>query len=234
MKRKPHSPRSPRLFAEPHAPTDVHTAHVDGAARGNPGPASYAVILQDPAGREFYRLGKAIGRNTNNVAEYHGLIAALDYAASHGIRRLRVRSDSELLVRQMQGLYKVKSAELKPLHERAQKLARGLEYFAIEHVRREWNAEADALANDALDGASATGVARLLRGGDSRVKDKSHAPSRNEPRDAHSARDAGYTTRVRAVYREGALRPHGRLDLRDGEEVELVIRRAGDEPRRDS
>ncbi len=204
MKRRTHSSHAARLFSEPQQPPDVHTAHVDGAARGNPGPASYAVIVCDAAGREVYRLGKAIGRHSNNVAEYHGLIAALDYAAAHAIPRLRVRSDSELLVRQMQGLYKVKSADLKPLHERAQKLARGLEYFAIEHVRRELNAEADRLANQALDGPGAA--------------------------DAHQKHSAAggppYARRVRAVYRGGALRPQSPLHLPEGAEVEIVIRRA--------
>lgn len=203
MKRKLPSSRSARLFSEPQHPSDVHLAHVDGAARGNPGPASYAVIIHDAAGREVYRLGKALGRNTNNVAEYHGLIAALDYAATHGIRRLRVRSDSELLVRQMQGLYKVKSADLQPLHERAQKLARGLEYFAIEHVRRELNAQADALANEALDGARAT------------LHKKTGGP---QPPPA--------PRRIRATYRGGALHPAEPLDLPDGASVELTVHKS--------
>lgn len=215
MKRRTHPSHAARLFSEPQQPSGVHTAQVDGAARGNPGPASYAVIVCDAAGREVYRLGKAIGRHSNNVAEYHGLIAALDYAAAHGIRRLRIRSDSELLVRQMQGLYKVKSADLKPLHERAQKLAHGLEYFAIEHVRREMNADADRLANEALDGP---GAPRASSGGDSRGSGK------------HSAAGARhYAQSVRAVYREGALRPQNPLNLPEGTEVEIVIRRTREE-----
>src|SRR5580692_7992485 len=128
---RPHKPHTaPALpFAEPDRPTQIHTAKVDGASRGNPGPASYAVIVRKPDGSSESEIGKYIGRATNNVAEYYGLIAALDYAASHGIARLRIQSDSELLVRQMQGRYKVKSADLRPLHERAQKLARGLAFF---------------------------------------------------------------------------------------------------------
>ena len=92
------------------------------------------MVLRDPAGKIALELAKNIGRETNNVAEYYALLAALDYAATHNIAALRVRSDSELLVRQMQGRYKVKSADLKPLHERASKLSRQLQYFAIEHV----------------------------------------------------------------------------------------------------
>jgi ribonuclease HI len=157
MKRtsKPSPPGSARLFSDSHPapPAGVHIANIDGASRGNPGPASYAVILRDPAGKVTLELAKNLGRATNNVAEYYALLAALDYATSHGVRALRIRSDSELLVRQMQGRYKVKSADLKPLHERALKLARQLEYFAIEHVPREMNREADLLANVALDTA---------------------------------------------------------------------------------
>src|ERR1700732_4048467 len=132
----------------------VHIANIDGASRGNPGPASYAVVLRDPSGKIVLELAKNIGRETNNVAEYYALLAALDYAATHDIRGLRIRSDSELLVRQMHGRYKVKSPDLKPLHERAAKLARQIQYFVIEHVRRELNSDADALANIALDQAS--------------------------------------------------------------------------------
>ena len=113
--------------------------------------------MRDPAGKVVLELAKNIGRETNNVAEYYSLLAALDYATSQGITALRIRSDSELLVRQMQGRYKVKSADLKPLYERASKMARQLKYFAIEHVRRELNNDADALANVALDSA---GVAK--------------------------------------------------------------------------
>src|SRR5580700_7094604 len=150
---KSNVPGSARLFADAHssAPPAVYIANIDGASRGNPGPASYAVVLRDPSGKIVLELAKNIGRETNNVAEYYALLAALDYATSHDIHALRVRSDSELLVRQMQGRYKVKSPDLKPLHERAAKLARQIQYFVIEHVRRERNAKVDALANVALD-----------------------------------------------------------------------------------
>ena len=119
-------PSSARLFSESHAaapPAGVHIANIDGASRGNPGPASYAVVIRDPNGKTILELAKNIGRETNNVAEYYALLAALDYATSHNIPSLRIRSDSELLVRQMQGRYKVKSTDLKPLHERASKMA---------------------------------------------------------------------------------------------------------------
>src|ERR1035437_3532423 len=145
---------SGRLFAEPESPPGrldgVYTANIDGAARGNPGPASYGVIVRRPDGTPLESLGKYIGRHTNNVAEYYALIAALDYAAAKGIKRLRVQSDSQLIVNQMKGLYKVKHPDLQPLHERAKKQAASLEAFTIQYVPREQNGDADALANAAL------------------------------------------------------------------------------------
>jgi acyl dehydratase/ribonuclease HI len=146
---------SGRLFAEPESPSarldGAYTANIDGAARGNPGPASYGVVLRRPDGTPLASLGKYIGRHTNNVAEYYALIAALDYAAANGIKRLRVQSDSQLIVNQIKGLYKVKHPDLRPLHERAKKMAATLDAFAIQYVPREQNREADAAANTALD-----------------------------------------------------------------------------------
>src|SRR5271165_4364655 len=142
---------SGHLFAEPDVPSaqveGAYTANIDGAARGNPGPASYGVVLRMPDGKPLESLGKYIGRHTNNVAEYYALIAALDYAAANGIKRLRVQSDSQLIVNQMKGLYKVKHPDLRPLHERAKKQAAGLAAFTIQYVPREQNREADDLAN---------------------------------------------------------------------------------------
>jgi acyl dehydratase/ribonuclease HI len=149
---------SGRLFTEPESPParvdGAYIANIDGAARGNPGPASYGVVLKRPDGSPLESLGKYIGRHTNNVAEYYALIAALDYAAAHGIKRLRVQSDSQLIVNQMKGVYKVKHPDLRPLHERARKQAATLEAFAIQYVPREQNRPADALANAALDDTS--------------------------------------------------------------------------------
>jgi acyl dehydratase/ribonuclease HI len=152
---KPLHKSSGRLFAEPETSSARHegayTANIDGAARGNPGPASYGVVLRRPDGKPLESLGKYIGRATNNVAEYYALIAALDYAAANGIKRLRVYSDSQLIVNQIKGLYKVKHPDLRPLHERAKKQAAGFETFTIQYVPREENRDADALANAALD-----------------------------------------------------------------------------------
>jgi acyl dehydratase/ribonuclease HI len=155
---KPTHKSSGRLFAEPESPSSkldgAYTANIDGAARGNPGPASYGVVLRRPDGKPLDSIGKYIGRHTNNVAEYYALIAALDYAAANGIKRLRVLSDSQLIVNQIKGLYKVKHPDLRPLHERAKKQAAGLEAFTIQYIPREENRAADAAANAALDSTS--------------------------------------------------------------------------------
>src|ERR1700758_1350443 len=218
MKRssKPPPPSSARLFSDSHAatpPAGVHIANIDGASRGNPGPASYAVVVRDPSGKVILELAKNIGRETNNVAEYYALLAALDYATSHHISALRIRSDSELLVRQMQGRYKVKSADLKPLHERASKMAKQLGYFAIEHVRRELNRDADALANVALD---QSGVPKFDRGAQSRNTGSSGAPpSLSSSGSTSSGRDSGSTRRVRVRFVSGVLVPIEPLEIKE-------------------
>jgi alkylation response protein AidB-like acyl-CoA dehydrogenase/ribonuclease HI len=129
------------------------TAHIDGASRGNPGPAAIGVVITGPGGSPVAAFGRYVGNTTNNVAEYRALLAALEYARQHGVRRLRVNSDSELMVRQMQGRYKVNSPDLKPLYSQAREWAAGLQHFSIKHVPREENREADRLANQALDRA---------------------------------------------------------------------------------
>jgi ribonuclease HI len=157
MPRRPSTPRAKSLFVEPahdaKPAAAAYRANIDGGSRGNPGPAAYGVLVRDARGEVLAKLKKHIGRSTNNVAEYYGLIAAMDYAQSHGVRAIRIESDSELLVKQMRGLYKVKSADLQPLFERAKKMSQAFESFRIEHVYREQNREADALVNEALDEA---------------------------------------------------------------------------------
>jgi acyl dehydratase/ribonuclease HI len=175
---KPTRKTSGKLFEEPESPATrqegAYTANIDGAARGNPGPAAYGVIVRRPDGKTHESLGKYIGRATNNVAEYYALIAALDYAAASGIRRLRVFSDSQLIVNQIKGLYKVKHPDLRPLHERAKKQAAGLESFTIQYVPREQNSDADKLANAALD--STGGVKPAY--GTASANDASPAPAK--------------------------------------------------------
>ena len=129
-------------------------AYIDGGSRGNPGPAGYGVRVEDEHGRPVAELSRALGAATNNVAEYHALVAALTWAAAHGCRSLRIKSDSELLVRQMRGEYRVRNAGLQPLYLEARRLVAELDRVRFEHIRRELNTEADALANRAMDEAS--------------------------------------------------------------------------------
>src|SRR6202051_240599 len=135
--------------ARENPPEHYLIAHSDGGARGNPGPAGYGVVIQDEAGRKVAALSEYLGHQTNNFAEYQGLIAALEYAIQHGPKALKVISDSELLVRQIKGIYKVKNAVLQDLHGRAKQLIAQLEWFSIGHALREHNQEADQLANEA-------------------------------------------------------------------------------------
>jgi len=123
----------------------------DGGARGNPGPAGYGAVVATPAGEVLAEVAEGIGWATNNVAEYKGVIAGLRRAAELGARRVRVRADSLLVVNQQKGLWKVKNADLRPLSEEARRLARGFERVVWEHVPRERNHHADALANRAMD-----------------------------------------------------------------------------------
>jgi ribonuclease HI len=130
---------------------DALRAWVDGGARGNPGPAGYGVLLEDGEGRVVRRCWGFLDSATNNVAEYNGLILALEQALELGARRLEVRTDSELIQRQITGAYKVRQPHLRELYGRVRRLIDQLEGFRIEHVRREHNREADLLANRAMD-----------------------------------------------------------------------------------
>lgn len=131
------------------------TAYIDGGARGNPGPAGYGVRIEGPEGALLAELHGGLGIATNNVAEYHGLLAALQWAIDHGERDLHVRADSELLVKQMRGEYRVKHPGLQPLYVRARLLVMQLGRVVFEHVRRELNREADRLSNLGMDEAEA-------------------------------------------------------------------------------
>jgi probable phosphoglycerate mutase len=145
---------SGNLFAgsQPAQPAgEWFTAHCDGGSRGNPGPAGYGAVIEDAQGRVAARLSRFLGRQTNNYAEYQGLLAVLDWAQAHQVKRLRVVSDSELMVRQMQGRYKVKNPGLRSLWEEAQRRAARLDGFEITHTLRGGNREADRLANEAMN-----------------------------------------------------------------------------------
>jgi probable phosphoglycerate mutase len=129
------------------------TAYIDGGARGNPGPAGYGARVEDADGNVLAELYGGLGIATNNVAEYNGLLAALKWAVDHGEQDVLIRADSELLVKQMRGEYKVKNAGLQPLYVRARLLVMELDNVRFEHVRREYNKEADRLSNLGMDEA---------------------------------------------------------------------------------
>ena len=209
MPRRPPTPGGKGLFgeapAEPKPAAAAHRANIDGGSRGNPGPAAYGVVIRDGRGEIVAKLKKYIGRMTNNVAEYYGLIAAMDYAQSHSIRVLHIESDSELLVKQMRGQYKVKSEDLRPLFERAKKMSQAFDSFRIEHVYREQNREADALANKALDETEG--------GAPSPPPEKKTEPSDSqlEPR------------RIQARFRGGVLYLLEDVELPDGMVVDVSI-----------
>jgi probable phosphoglycerate mutase len=128
-------------------------AHVDGGSRGNPGPAGFGVHIEREDGA-VVELKESIALATNNVAEYSGLLAALRWAASNGVTALHVKADSELMVKQMKGEYRVKNPGLQPLYEEARALVRQIGRVRFEHVRREHNKDADRLANEAMDEAA--------------------------------------------------------------------------------
>jgi ribonuclease HI len=136
-------------------------AYCDGGSRGNPGPSGYGVSIEDAAGHPIADLSEFLGVKTNNFAEYSGLLAALEYALAHGYPQLRVIADSELMVKQMKGQYRVNSPELRPLWEEAKRRVAGLERFEIQHVLRGKNKRADALANQAMDRGTGKTVREL-------------------------------------------------------------------------
>jgi ribonuclease HI len=206
--RRPPVPRGGGLFGEPEPerkPVAAYRANIDGGSRGNPGPASYGVVVRDAKGEIVARLKKYIGHSTNNVAEYFGLIAALDYAQTQNIRALRIESDSELMVKQMRGQYKVKSEDLRPLFERAKKMSLTLESFRIDHVYREHNQEADSLANQALDETS--------RAASSTAVEEAKKPPAKEA-----------TMKLLARVKDGRLELYDTLELPEGTEVEVLLR----------
>ena len=219
MAKRVQPPRAAGLFAdgasEAKPVAAAYRANIDGGSRGNPGPAAYGVVIRDAKGDIVARLKKYIGRMTNNVAEYYGLIAALDYMQSQGIRALRIESDSELLVKQMRGQYKVRSPELQPLFERARKMSQALESFRIDHVYREQNREADALANEAMD---------EVEGGSAKSAKAAAAAAPTPAAKSETRAPVGEVRKIRARFRSGVLYLLEDVDLPDGVEVDVLLR----------
>ena len=219
MAKRVQPPAAAGLFAEGASEAKpvaaAYRANIDGGSRGNPGPAAYGVVIRDAKGDIVARLKKYIGRMTNNVAEYYGLIAALDYAEAQGIRALRIESDSELLVKQMKGLYKVRSPELAPLYERARKMSAALDSFRIDHVYREQNREADALANEAMD---------EVEGGSAKSAKAAAAAAPTPAPKSETRAPVGEVRKIRARFRSGVLYLLEDVDLPDGVEVDVLLR----------
>ncbi len=190
-------------------------AYCDGGSRGNPGPAGFGVYVQDDAGRVLGELSEYLGARTNNFAEYSGLLAALKFAIAQGRPRLRVISDSELMVKQMKGQYRVNSPELRPLYEQAKRLAGELEAFEIRHVLREKNLHADRLANVAMDRGMGKAAApeRPISAGSSGSKPQSESESGRTP--------VPGAKMLRGLTKGGVIHPLGG-ELPDGVFVKII------------
>ncbi|HEY5382005.1 MAG TPA: ribonuclease HI family protein [Acidobacteriaceae bacterium] len=208
-------PSQPRVPAGRVNPQAWVIAHCDGGARGNPGPAGYGATIEDESGAVLAELSEFLGVRTNNVAEYSGLLGVLAWTLEHGYGRLRVVSDSELMVKQMQGRFKVKSPDLQPLWAEARRCVGELEEFEIRHALRHKNKAADRLANEAMDrgmGRSSGGRARETAGGAARELRATPYPS--HPKAGAPA--------LRGFTRDGVVHFLGEGRLPDGVFVKIV------------
>jgi ribonuclease HI len=194
----------------PSAPLPWVTAHCDGGARGNPGPAGYGAVLQDETGQILAKLSEFLGNRTNNYAEYSGLLGCLQWALDHHHRRLRVVSDSELMVKQIQGKYKVNSPDLRPLWEEARRRIAQLDRFEISHALRHKNKAADQLANDAMDRGTGTN------------RQPSPTTPRQEPKRPTPPSAPPNPTMLRGFTRDGAIHLLGGANLPDGIFVKII------------
>ena len=229
------SQSSSNLFASPEDFRTVKNAnsgswisgHCDGGARGNPGPAGYGALIQGPDGSVLAELSEFLGIKTNNFAEYSGLLGCLQYAIENGHRRLRMVSDSELMVKQIQGKYQVKSPDLKPLYDEAKRRIAKLDGFEISHALRHKNKDADRLANEAMDrgmkrsgaGGSVPAVAKATP-----YPDKAAAPPvpisfANRPASAPIAKADAM---LRGFTRDGVIHVLGGEKLPDGVFVKII------------
>ena len=217
---------SANLFPDETAPgsqTGWVIAHCDGGARGNPGPAGYGALLQDEAGAVLAELSEFLGNRTNNYAEYSGLLGCLQWALDHSHRRLRVISDSELMVKQIQGKYKVNSPDLRPLWEEARRRIAQLDRFEISHALRHKNKAADQLANDAMDrGTKRQQVpVERLQPPTSNTSSAVAPSSRPSPNDTPTRTDPG-TQMLRGFTRGGSIHLLGGTVLPDGVFVKII------------
>jgi len=230
----PGRPTAPSLFSDaptpkPEKSTQKPTwinAHCDGGARGNPGPAGYGALIQDDQGMVLAELSEFLGMRTNNYAEYSGLLGCLQYALDHHHPRLRVVSDSELMVKQIQGKYKVNSPDLKPLWQEAKNRIAKLEAFEISHALRHKNKDADRLANEAMDrgmkrpsatnpGAPRPSVADV---GEAAPKARPYPTKSAAPPDPYAKAD----TMLRGFTKDGVIHVLGGTTLPDGVFVKII------------
>jgi ribonuclease HI len=195
-------------------------AHCDGGSRGNPGPAGYGVLLQSADGAVLAELSEFLGVRTNNFAEYAGLLASLDYALANGHPRLRVTSDSELMVKQILGKYQVKSPDLRPLFEQAKQKIAKLGGFEITHALRHKNQDADRLANQAMDRGTNRADRAIHREPEARSAAPSSAASRPVPKPTSSGPAAG--TMLRGFVKDGSVRLLGSQTLPEGIFVKII------------
>jgi ribonuclease HI len=218
----PHRSDTPDLLAEAFPRPKPQTggwinAHCDGGARGNPGPAGYGALIQDDQGMVLAELSEFLGIRTNNYAEYSGLLGCLQYALDHGHRRLRVVSDSELMVKQIQGKYKVNSPDLKPLWQEAKNRIAKLEAFEISHALRHKNKDADRLANEAMD----RGMKRSPTPGQPApppMKATPYPTKSEAPPNPYAKADA----MLRGFTRDGVVHILGNATLPDGVFVKII------------
>jgi ribonuclease HI len=208
----------PSLFDSSEKPAtdrqDILVAFVDGGARGNPGPSGYGVYLQDANGKCIDELSEFLGIRTNNFAEYSALLAALRYALEHDFTDVRVVSDSELMVKQIKGQYKVNSPDLRPLYEEAKQMIRKLNSFQIRHVLRGQNKEADRLANLAMDRGSKKGSSTPA----SPVRANAYERKPEPPKTPSAA----IPQELDGVVRDGVVEVYGH-DLPEGTKVKIRV-----------
>jgi ribonuclease HI len=204
---RPASTLFPDDTAAPSVSADWVLAHCDGGARGNPGPAGYGAVLTDSHGKILAELSEFLGNRTNNFAEYCGLLGCLQWALDNHHPRLRVTSDSELMVKQIQGKYKVNSPDLRPLWEEARRRIAQLDRFEIVHALRHKNKDADRLANDAMD-----------RGMGRQPTPSPLTPQTSSPQ----ASPKPQPTMLRGFTRDGAIHLLGSATLPDGIFVKVI------------
>ena len=215
---------SPSLFSDsPASQNGWVNAHCDGGARGNPGPAGFGAVLTGPGGEPLAELSEFLGIRTNNYAEYSGLLAVLEYALQHNYRRLRVVSDSELMVKQIQGKYRVNSPDLKPLWQEAKNRIARLDAFEISHALRHKNKEADRLANQAMD----RGMKRPQAPGQpapAPLKATPYPTKSSAPPDPDANRVPGSSAggMLRGFVRDGVVHVLGGKTLPDGIFVKII------------